>query len=95
MEDEAYLHILAGYPSSVFQDPGSYLRKEIDLVEDDIKLVWDKCNSSFITYELQPGIYTFKDISEALRNILQPEYPASSSEIVIEFDDITRKKNWL
>ena len=59
---------------SVFQDFESYLRTEVDLVEDDIKLVLDEYNSSFITYELQPGIYTFKDISEALLKILQPEY---------------------
>ena len=60
------------------------------MVEDDI-LVLDKYNSSFITYELDPGIYTFKDLSEALFNILQNGYPKSSSETVIEVDDITRK----
>ena len=70
MEDGAYMNTLAGFPSSVFQDFESYLRTEIDLVEDDIKLVLDKYNSSLITYELQPGIYTFKDLSETLYNIL-------------------------
>ena len=54
-------------------------------------MILDKYNPSFITYELQPGIYTFKDLSEALFNILQLEYPESSSEIVIEFDDFTWK----
>ena len=95
MEVGANMNILSGYPSSVFQDFKSYLRTEIDLFEDDIKLVLDKYFSYFITYELQPGIFTFKDDSEALYKILQPEYPASSSEIVIEFDDITKKINWL
>ena len=61
------------------------------MVEDDIKLVLDEYNSSFITYKITPGIYTFKDLSEALFNILQLEYPEANSEIVIEFDDITRK----
>ena len=75
----------------MFQNFESYLRTEIDLVEDDIKLVLDEYNSSFITYELNPGIYTFKDISEALFNILQSEYPGPSNVIDIEFDDITRK----
>ena len=91
MEDVGYMNFLAGYPSSVFQDFGSYLRKEVDLVENDFRLVLDKHNSSFNTSELQPGIYTFKYISEALFNILQPEYPSSSSEIVTEYDDITIK----
>ena len=85
------MNILAFYTSSVFQDFESFLRTQIDLVEDDIKLVLDEYNSSFITYELDPGIYTFKDISEALFIILQSEYPVPSNTIVIEFDDITRK----
>ena len=85
------MNILAIYIRSVFQDFESFLRTQIFLVEDDINLVLDEYNSSFITYELQPGIYTFKDISEALFNILQIEYPEPSNAIVIEFDDITRK----
>ena len=91
MEDVGYSNILSGYPRSVFQDFENYLRTEIDLVEDDIRLFLDEYNSSFDTYEVDPGIYNFKDLSEALFNILQHENPESSSEIVIEFDDITRK----
>ena len=91
MEDDKYMKNLAGYVSSVFQDLESYLRTEVDLVQDDVKLVLDEYNSSFITYELDPGIYTFKDIFEALFNILQSEYPGPSNVIDIEFDDITMK----
>ena len=91
MEDGGYMKILAGYVSSVFQDFQSFLRTEVDLVQDDVKLVLDEYNSSFITYELDPGIYTFKDISEALFNILQSEYPRPSNIIDIEYDDITMK----
>ena len=61
------------------------------MVEEDIKLVLDEYNSSFITYDLEPGIYLFKDISEDLSNILQSEYPGPSNVIDIEFDDITMK----
>ena len=92
VEDGGYMNILSGYPRSVFQDFESYLRTEVDLVENDIKLVSDEYNTNFVTYKLEPGIYTFKDISEALFNILQHEYPSSSdSEILIRLDDITRK----
>ena len=91
MNDEQYMNILALYTSSVFQDFESFLRTQIDLVQDDIKLVLDEYNSSFITYELEPGIYTFKDISEALFNFLQIEYPGPSNTIDIEYDDITMK----
>ena len=91
MKDVGYMNIVAGYVGSVFQDFESYLRTEVDLVEDDIKLVLEEYNSSFITYELEPGIYTFKDISEALFNILQSEYPGPSNVNDIEYEDITMK----
>ena len=91
MKDDKYLFILNFYVNSVFQDFESYLRTEVDLVEDDIKLVLDEYNSNFNTYELTPGIYTFRDISEALSKILQPEYEGHHNEIDIEFDNITMK----
>ena len=91
MNDEQYLNILAIYSSSVFQDFESFLRSQIDLIEDDIKLVLDEYNSNFGTYELEPGIYTFKDNSEALLKILHPEYDGYHNAIDIEYDDITMK----
>ena len=91
MNDEQYMNILAIYTSSVFQDFESFLRTQIDLVEDDIKLVLDEYNSSFITYELDPVVYTFKDISKALFSILQSDCPGDCNVIVIEYDDINMK----
>ena len=91
MKDGGYMNIIARYTNSVFQDFEGFLRTQIDLVEDDIKLVLDEYNSNFITYKLTPGIYTFKDISETLFNILQSEYPGPGNVIDIEYDDITMK----
>ena len=91
MKDDKYMNIFAIYARSVFQDFESFLRTQIDLVEDDIKLVLDEYNTSFITYKLEPGIYSYRDLSEALFYILQSEYPSSDSEILIRLDDITRK----
>ena len=95
MEDGGYMNILLGYPRSVFQDFEGSLRTKIDLVEADIRLVLEKNISSFNTYELDPGIYNFKDFSEALFNILEHDYPSSNSEIVIEYDDITMKTKFV
>ena len=95
MKDVGYVNILQGYTSSIFQDSESYPRAEVDLVEDDVRLVLDEYNSSLITYELGPVIYTFKDLSESVFNILQLEYSSSRNVIVIEVDDITSQKNWL
>ena len=91
MRDDKNMLIFAGYTKSLFQDFGSYLRTKVDLVEDDIKLVLDEYNSSFITCELTLSIYTFKHLSEALFNILQPEYELFNNSVDIEFDDITMK----
>ena len=91
MNDEQYMNILAIYTSSVFQDFESFLGTQIDLVEDDIKLVLDENNSNFITYELEPGIYSYRDTAEAVFYILQSDYPQFNSKILIRLDDITRK----
>ena len=91
MEDDKFMRILAIYFNSIFQDFETLLRTEVDQVEDDIRLVLDEYNSSFITYAFQPGIFTFKDISEALFNVLQTESPGPSNVIDIEFDGIARK----
>ena len=61
------------------------------MIEDDVKLVLDEYNSSFITYELEPGIHSYREISKALFNILQLEYPSSDNKILIRHDDNTRK----
>ena len=91
MKDDKYMDNLGFYNMSIFQNFESFLRTEVDLVENDIKLVLDEYNISFATYELEPGIYTFKDLSEAFFNILQPENPGPNNVVGFEFDDITRK----
>ena len=91
MKDDQYMLILSIYVSFIFQDFEIFLRTEIDLFEDDIRLVLDEYNSSFIAYDLQLGIYTFKDLFEAFFNILQPEYDLFNNSVVIELDDITMK----
>ena len=49
MKGGGYMNIVAGYVSSVFQDFESNLRTEVDLIEDNIKLVLAENNSSFVT----------------------------------------------
>ena len=75
----------------MFQGFEIYLKTDVDLVEDDIRLVLDKNKTNFLKYELQPGIYTFRDLSETVFGILQPDCPASSNVNVVEIVDITMK----
>ena len=91
MKDEQYVRISSIYTSSVFQDFESFLRTQIDLVEDYVKMVLDEFNSNFTNHEITRDIYNFKDISEALFNIFQSEYPGPSNVIDNEYDDITMK----
>ena len=43
----------------------------------------------FFTYELEPGVYSFKDLSKSLCNIPKPEDGDITNSVVIEMDDIT------
>ena len=62
MKKDEKMTIFAIYNTSVFQDRESFLRTEIHLIEDDVRLVLDKNNSSFATCKIEPGVYTFKDL---------------------------------
>ena len=53
------MDLLAGYTSSIIQDSESYLRTDVDLVEDDVRLVFVEYISNFLTYELPPSFYIF------------------------------------
>ena len=91
-KDDEYKKISGFYVLSIFQEFESYLRTEIDLIEDDIKLVLDDYSSKFITYEWQSGVYTFNDLPQALSNILQPEYEGYLNAIDINFDNTMRTR---
>ena len=91
MQDDKNMPILAKHVDSKFQDFESSLGTEIVLVEGDFRLVLNEYNSSFITDDLEPAIYTFKDLSKALFNILQPEYVVYNNSVDFEYDDKTMK----
>ena len=91
MRIDEYMKFLAGFTRSLFQDFESYLRTKVELVENDINLALDKSNSSFVTYEIQPFLYTLKDLCGVLFNILQPEFPRFSNVFDIDFHDIRMK----
>ena len=82
------MNIIAVCNRPIFQNFENSLETEVDLIENDIRLV---SNEYFIAYEFTPGIYEFKDISELLFNIFQTEYPGSINVIDIEFVDISMK----
>ena len=83
MEDEGYMNNLAGYTSSIIQDFESYLRTEVDLVEDDIRLLFGENFSNFNTHQITPHLYTLKDLSEVLARNLQLEFDGSDNVIDI------------
>ena len=55
-----------GYARSPFRDFESYLRILVGLDEDDIQLILEQYSSNFVTYEIPHGIYSIKDISDAV-----------------------------
>ena len=84
--NDGYMILLLGYCRSLFRDFESYLRIVIGLDEEDIQLILKQYNSHFVTYELNPGIYTIQDISDTIHT-----FSGHSEIIEIEYDDITMK----
>ena len=63
---DGYIILLMGYARSPFRDFESYLRIVVGLDEDDIQLILKQYNANFVTYELDPSIYTIEDLQEAV-----------------------------
>ena len=83
---DGYTILLLNYSRSQFRDFENYLRIVVGLDEKDIQLILKEYNSHFITYELSPGIYTIKDISDVVQT-----FSGHSDIIEIEYNDISVK----
>ena len=83
---DGYTILLLNYSRSQFRNFETYLRIRVGLDEEDIQLVLKEYNSHFITYELSPGIYTIKDISDVFQT-----FSGHSEIIEIEYNDISMK----
>ena len=79
-----------GSARSPFRDFESYRRIVVGLVESDIQLILKDYNSNFVTYKLSPGIYTIKDISEAVYTMGDQE-----GTLQIENNDISMKTKFV
>ena len=71
-----------GYARSPFRHFESFFKNVVCLDEDDIQLISKQYNANFVTYELSPGVYTIKDISEAFHPLGYHE-----GTIKIEYDE--------
>ena len=78
---------LLGYARSHFRDFESYLRFVVSLDEDHIQLILKQYNSNIVPYELSPGIYSFKDISETVSTMGDHDGTPQN-----EYDDISIKR---
>ena len=83
---DGYIITLMGYARSPFRDFESYLRIDVGLDEVDNQLILKQCNSNFVTHELIPGIYTIKDLQQAVHPLGDHE-----GTLKIEYDDISMK----
>ena len=79
-----------GYARSPFRNFEIYLRIVVGLDEIDRQLILKQYNAIFVTYELDPGIYTIEDLQEAV-------YPLGDHEqtLQIEYDDLNKKTKLL
>ena len=81
-----YTILLLNFSRSQFRDFETYLRSRVGLDEEDFQLILKEYNSHFITYELGPGVYTIKDISDVIHT-----FSGHTEDIEIEYDDISMK----
>ena len=95
MNDDGYMNILARYTSSVFQDFESFLRTQIDLVEDDVKLVLDEYNSSFITYELKPAFTVIERFPKLFFKSFNLKIHNPIAKFQLDLMILPEKLNWL
>ena len=72
------------YVRSTFRDFESYLIIVVGLNEYDIQMVLKQYISSFVTYESSPGVYTIRDVSEAVYTVGDHE-----GTFKFEYDDIS------
>ena len=63
LKNNTYMDFFAGYTIYKIQDFKIYLRTEVDLIEDHIRLVLENWKLNFITYEILHINYTFKYLS--------------------------------
>ena len=61
--------LLIGYGRSLFRDFECYLRIVVGLDEEYIQLFLRQYLLNFITYDLSSGVYSIKDISEAVYTV--------------------------
>ena len=83
---DGYTILLLNYSRSQFRDFETYLRIRVGFDEKDIQLILKEYNSHFITYELSPGIYSIKDISDVVQT-----FSGHSDILEIEYNDISMK----
>ena len=83
---DGYIILLMGYARSAFRDFESYLRIVVGLEEDNIQLILKQYNEKFITYELDPGIYTIEDIQRAVY-----KFGGYERTLAIRYDDTNKK----
>ena len=83
---DGYINILMGYARSVFPDFESYLRIVVGLEEEKIQLILKQYNEKFVTYELDTGKYTIKDLQKNVHPLGDHE-----GTLQIEFDDTNKK----
>ena len=83
---DSFIKLLLGYSTSPLQNFETYLRIIVGLDEDDIQLILKQYNANFVTYHLDPGIYSTEDLQEAVYPLVHHE-----NTLQIEYDDNTMK----
>ena len=91
MKNDKETDILYRCAKSILQGFKRFLRTEVVLVEDDIRLVLDKNSLNFITDEISPVNYAFNDRFKVPLSKMKFAFEGSNQWIELEFHDISMK----
>ena len=106
IQTDGFYILIIGYTHSPFRDIESLMKLLVCLDEEDIQLVSKQYNSYFTRYEISPGIYSIKNVSDVLslgfeneleirgRIRLNVKYDKSDL-IIIDCDNVTMRTNMI
>ena len=86
---DSYIIFLIGYGRFPFRDFENYLRLVVGLGEDDIQLILKHYNANFVTYDIDPGLYTIEDPQDSVYLLGDREGTIQFEQI--EHDDLNNK----
>ena len=85
-----YILLVMGSARSTFRNFESFLSIVVGLDQDGVQIIIKQYNSNFVTFEIPPGIYSIKELSEVVHTMGDHD-----GSLGVEFDDDSMKTKFI